>query len=91
MDTTIALTMDLTMDEVVAVLSRRKTLEDIRIDRLHAATISRVMAFDVPTLRRMWDEINDDDSFYHGAEGDFDCADIHRALNLKGDGIYCAV
>jgi hypothetical protein len=50
-----------------------------------------LLKFDVPTLRRMWDEVSDDDSFYDGPEGSFDCADIHMVLNLKGDGAYCAV
>lgn len=41
-------------------------------------------------VRRMWDAVGDD-SFYHGPEGDFDCADIHGYLNMIGDGAYCAV
>ena len=41
-------------------------------------------------VRRFWDEVGDD-SFYHGPEGDFDCADIHFFMNLTGDGAYCAV
>ena len=43
------------------------------------------------TIRRFWDEVSDADSFYHGPEGDFDCADIHAYLNIIGDGHYCAV
>lgn len=41
-------------------------------------------------MRRFWDEIGDD-SFYHGPEGSFDCADIHGYMNMTGDGSYCAV
>lgn len=41
-------------------------------------------------MRRFWDEIGDD-SFYHGPEGTFDCADIHSYMNMIGDGAYCAV
>lgn len=41
-------------------------------------------------VRRFWDEVGDD-SFYHGPEGDFDCADIHFFMNLSGDRDYCAV
>lgn len=41
-------------------------------------------------MRRMWDAIGDD-SFYHGPDGDFDCADIHSYMNMIGDGGYCAV
>lgn len=41
-------------------------------------------------MRRFWDSIGDD-SFYHGPEGDFDCADIHGYMNMIGDGEYCAV
>lgn len=41
-------------------------------------------------MRRFWDEVGDD-SFYHGPEGDFDCADIHGYMNIIGDGAYCAV
>ena len=42
-------------------------------------------------MRRFWDEVSDHDIFYHGPEGDFDCADIHAYLNMLGDGQYCAV
>lgn len=42
-------------------------------------------------MRRFWDGISDYDSFYHGPEGDFDCADIHGYMNMLGDGSYCAV
>lgn len=41
-------------------------------------------------MRRFWDGVGDD-SFYHGPEGDFDCADIHGYMNMLGDGTYCAV
>lgn len=78
------------MSELCDVFSRRKTLADIRIERLHAEIMGTLMRLDVATLRRMWDGVGED-SFYHGAEGTFDCSDIHTALNRKGDGIYCAV
>lgn len=41
-------------------------------------------------MRTLWDAIGDG-SFYHGVEGDFDCADIHSYMNMIGDGAYCAV
>lgn len=41
-------------------------------------------------VRTMWDGVGDD-SFYHGPDGMYDCADIHGYLNLIGDGAYCAV
>lgn len=37
-------------------------------------------------LRFMWDNIGDNSFFEQ-----FDCADIHLAMNLNGDGSYCAV
>lgn len=46
--------------------------------------------FSETDLRRFWDGIGDD-SFYHGPEGSFDCADIHGYMNMTGDGDYCAV
>lgn len=50
------------------------------------ARVKALMAFAIPTLRSMWDNVGDN-SFC----GDADCADIHAALTLKGDGDYCAV
>lgn len=50
------------------------------------ARVRALMAFDVPALRTMWDNVGEN-SFC----GDADCADIHAALTLKGDGDYCAV
>lgn len=44
----------------------------------------------ISDMRRFWDGCGDD-SFYHGPEGDFDCADIHGYMNMLGDGRYCAV
>lgn len=46
---------------------------------------------DIPTLRKMWDEVSDETSFYDGEHGHYDCGEIHRILNEKGDGRYCAV
>lgn len=46
--------------------------------------------YDRISMRYFWDRIGDD-SFYHGLEGDFDCADIHGYMNMIGDGDYCAV
>lgn len=40
----------------------------------------------IEELRRLWDAVGDD-SYSSG----YDCADIHAALNEKGDGDYCAV
>lgn len=48
--------------------------------------IEQLRRMDVVALRKLWDEIGDD-SFSSG----YDCADIHRVLNEKGDGAYCAV
>jgi hypothetical protein len=61
----------------------RSAIEEARITALFRK-------YERDTLRRFWDGVGDD-SFYHGPEGDFDCADIHFYMNLKGDGEYCAV
>lgn len=82
--------MNITMDEFFAVLMGSKSLHDIAWERRHREVIAQLESYDIPTLRRMWDEIGDD-SFYTGPEGSFDCADIHRVMNAKGDGVYCAV
>lgn len=54
------------------------------------ARVKALMDFEIGALRRFWDGIGDN-SFYHGPEGSFDCADIYSALTLKGDGEYCDV
>jgi len=46
--------------------------------------------YSVEDMRRFWDNVGDN-SFYHGPEGDFDCAEIHGYMNMLGDGSYCAV
>lgn len=78
------------LDELLSVLAGRTTVEDIAWERRYREIMATLNAMDVPTLRRLWDGVGDD-SFYDGPEGSFDCADIHLALNLKGDGAYCAV
>lgn len=42
--------------------------------------------FSQEEMRIMWDGIGDDSFF-----GPYDCADIHAWMNLRGDGVYCAV
>lgn len=79
-----------TLDELLSVLAGRTTVEDLAWERRHKERIDALMAFDIPTLRRMWDNIGDD-SYYDGPEGSHDIADIWRVLNMKGDGRYCAV
>lgn len=79
------------LEEMFSVLTKRKTLAQIGAERIHAAVLDHLRQFDVPNLRRFWDNVSDIDSYYDGPEGSFDCADIHRILNEKGDGHYCAV
>jgi len=59
-----------------------------QLERMRLAKMFRGRS--VEDMRRFWDCIGDD-SFYHGSEGDFDCADIHGYMNMLGDGAYCAV
>jgi hypothetical protein len=61
----------------------RYVCEEQRVSRLFAP-------YSISDMRRFWDQCGED-SFYHGPEGSFDCADIHRRLNELGDGAYCAV
>lgn len=61
----------------------RSAIEEARITTLFRK-------YERDALRRFWDGVGED-SFYHGPEGDFDCADIHFYMNLTGDGAYCAV
>lgn len=81
----------MTMDQMMQVLTKQKTVADIKCEQQHEIYLNELRSYDIPTLRRFWDEVSDDDSFYHGPEGEYDCADIHRILNEKGDGYYCAV
>lgn len=80
----------MTLEQVFQVLTKQKTIADIRCEQIHEKYLNELRVFDIPTLRRFWDEVGDN-SFYEGPEGEFDCADIHRVLNEKGDGYYCAV
>ena len=79
------------LEEMFSVLTRRKTLAQIGAERIHAAVLDHLRQFDVPKLRHFWDNVSDIDSYYDGPEGSFDWFDIHRVLNEKGDGYYCAV
>lgn len=83
-------TRAVSLEQMFEVLSGRKTLEDLRREALHEARLTALRVYGVADLRRFWDEIGDN-SFYEGPEGMFDCSDIHRVLNEKGDGYYCAV
>lgn len=80
----------ISMDDLFSMWTGQKTIEDIRRDRLHEQRLDELRRYGVPQLRRFWDEVGDT-SYYEGPEGLFDCADIHRVLNEKGDGRYCAV
>lgn len=82
--------MEVTLEEMFSVMMGKATLHDVAWKRRHKQIMAELDAMDIPTLRRLWDEVGDD-SFYEGPEGSFDCADIHLALNLKGDGLYCCV
>lgn len=82
--------MSVTMNEFFAVLMGQKTTHDIAWERRYREIMATLNAMDIPTLRRLWDGFGDD-SFCHGPEGSFDCEHVHLALNLKGDGAYCAV
>lgn len=79
------------IEDVFAILSRRKTLDDIKWEQAHEARIKELMDMGVERLRHLWDNVSDDTSFYEGEFGLHDCADIHTALNRLGDGYYCAV
>lgn len=81
----------MTLDQVFDVLTRRKTVEQIACERRHDEILNSLRRFSIDDLRRFWDGVSDDTSFYEGPEGSFDVADIHRVLNEKGDGYYCAV
>lgn len=57
-------------------------------ERVRLAKMFRGFSADV--MRNIWDGI-EDDSFYRGSFGVFDCEDIHAYMNMIGDGGYCAV
>lgn len=82
--------MEVSLDEMFSVLMGKATLHDVAWNRRHNQIMAELDAMDIPTLRRLWDEVGED-SFYTGPEGSYDCADIHLALNLKGDGLYCCI
>ena len=73
-----------------AVFDGDFSFEALQRAAMAGARLTAIRALSVQDLRRMWDAVGDD-SFYHGPEGSFDCAEIHRVLNEKGDGRYCAV
>lgn len=79
------------LEDVFAILTKRKTLADIKWEQAHEARIKELMDMGVERLRHLWDNVSDDTSFYEGEFGTHDCADIHTALNRLGDGSYCAV
>ncbi len=70
----------------MVMLAEGKTPEIIRREQVAQARLDSLLALDIPTLRHMWDNVGEN-SFYR----EWDCAEIHTALNLKGDGAYCAV
>ncbi|QTC88120.1 hypothetical protein [Brevundimonas pondensis] len=78
------------LDDVIRVLAGQTTVQDLEWERRHKERIDALMAFDVPTLREIWDNIGDD-SYYDGPHGCHDIADVYRVMNMKGDGHYCAV
>lgn len=78
------------MEDLMRVWSGQASVEGIRRDALHEECLDELRRWDTPFLRRFWDEVGDN-SFYEGPEGKFDCSDIHRVLNERGDGAYCAV
>lgn len=80
----------LSPEDVFSVIMGVKTMDDFRWERLNKQRLDELRAFSVADLRRFWDELNEAD-YYEGPEGSFDISDIHRALNEKGDGRYCAV
>lgn len=81
----------ISMEDLFSMWTGQKTIEDIRRDRRHEEILDELRRYDIPHLRRFWDEVSDETSFYEGPEGHFDISDIHCVLNEKGDGIYCAV
>lgn len=78
------------MEDLFRVWTGQATMEEIQMDARHEETLDELRRWDIPALRRFWDGIGEN-SFYEGPEGMFDCSDIHRVLNEKGDGVYCAV
>jgi len=81
----------MTMEQVFQVLTKQKTVADIKWEKRHEECLNELRPYSIADLRRFWDEVSDETSFYEGPEGMFDCADIHTVLNEKGDGYYCAV
>lgn len=79
-------TMTLTLDEIFDFLLKRKSMEDLKRDKENSRRVETLLGMGIPKLRHMWDNLGDDD-FYEG----WDCAEIHTALNMLGDGHYCAV
>lgn len=77
-----------TLDELLQVLARHKKPADIEWERRWKAELSALMGMDVAALRDLWDRFPDDGS--HTVDG-YDLDLVHRALNAKGDGHYCAV
>lgn len=72
------------------MMAGEMSFADLKRNQAHENDLDRLRKLDVRTLRTMWDEVGDD-SYYHGPHGEADCSDIHRVLNEKGDGYYCAV
>ncbi|HAL06602.1 MAG TPA: hypothetical protein DCP26_04490 [Brevundimonas sp.] len=79
------------LEDAFAILTKQKTLDDIKWEKAHEARIKELMDMGVERLRHLWDNVSEDTSFYEGEFGMHDCADIHTALNRLGDGYYCAV
>lgn len=80
-----------TLEDFFAVVTKQKTLDDIKWEKAHEARIKELTDMGVERLRHLWDNVSDETSFYEGEFGMHDCADIHTALNRLGDGYYCAV
>jgi len=81
----------LTLEQFFQVLTKQKTIADLKWEKRHEECLNELRPYSIADLRRFWDEVSDETSFYEGPEGLFDCADIHTVLNEKGDGYYCAV
>lgn len=76
------------LNELLQVLAGQKRPADIAWERRWKAELAALMAMDVQALRDLWDRFPEDGS--HTVDG-YDLDLVHRALNEKGDGLYCAV
>lgn len=61
---------------------------DAQLQAEYNSNLAELQAMDVSTVRAFWDAVPDDGGGYVGK---YSIEEIHMALNLMGDGRYCAV